>query len=135
MGRATYLRLSTKPIDQAPLAAARARLGEERLRQQVLAGGYRLHDWRGAEDVYKEYLVHIAAAGAMIPEALAAAADAGGWKGFRPMCSTSPARAGFMRPGRPVTKGLPEREPGRPGQSVQLAYPPQRAPRPADHRQ
>ncbi|MCB0008199.1 MAG: hypothetical protein KDE04_17165 [Anaerolineales bacterium] len=73
-GRATYLRLSTKPIDQAPLEAARARLGEERLRRQVLAGGYRLHDWRGAEDVYKEYLVHIAAAGAMIPEALAAAA-------------------------------------------------------------
>ena len=43
-GDALYLRLSTRPLDQAPFAAARARLGDERLRADVLAGGYRLVD-------------------------------------------------------------------------------------------
>ena len=74
-GRASYLRLSTKPIDQAPFAAALRRLGEDRLREQVLAGGYRLIDWKSAENVQREYLVHIATTGAMIPEAVAAAAE------------------------------------------------------------
>src|SRR4051794_40993485 len=37
-----YLRLSTRPIDQSPFEAARARLGDADLRRQVLAGGYRL---------------------------------------------------------------------------------------------
>ena len=41
-GESMYLRLSTRPIDQAPFEAARARLGDERLRADVLAGGYRL---------------------------------------------------------------------------------------------
>ena len=41
-GRARYLRLSTRPIDQAPFAAALERVGEDALRRQVLAGGYRL---------------------------------------------------------------------------------------------
>lgn len=74
-GRATYLRLSTKPIAQNLLNPALARLGEERLRRQALAGGYRLYDWReGGPDVDRRYIVHIAAAGAMIPEACRAAA-------------------------------------------------------------
>jgi pyruvate dehydrogenase E1 component len=43
-GGAYYLRLTTRPIDQAPFEAARARLGDAVLRRQVLAGGYRLVD-------------------------------------------------------------------------------------------
>ncbi len=73
-GHATYLRLSTKPIDQRLLTGAKARLGEETLRQQVLAGGYRLLEWRqGGEQIDPSTVVHIAATGAMIPEACAAA--------------------------------------------------------------
>ena len=41
---AYYLRLTTRPLDQAPFEAARARLGDVVLRRQVLAGGYRLVD-------------------------------------------------------------------------------------------
>ncbi len=74
-GYATYLRLSTKPIEQQLFSTVLARLGEETLREQVLAGGYRLLDWRqGGPDVDERYLVHIAASGAMLPEACAAAA-------------------------------------------------------------
>ncbi|CAN5629429.1 1-deoxy-D-xylulose-5-phosphate synthase N-terminal domain-containing protein [soil metagenome] len=73
-GRATYLRLSTKPIDQQLLQPALERLGEETLREQVLAGGYQLLDWRqGGPDVDQRYVVNIAASGAMVPEACAAA--------------------------------------------------------------
>jgi pyruvate dehydrogenase E1 component len=73
-GFATYLRLSTKPIEQRLLQPALERLGEERLREQTLAGGYRLWDWRqGGADVDERYVVQIAASGAMIPEACAAA--------------------------------------------------------------
>ncbi|MEM9563860.1 MAG: transketolase C-terminal domain-containing protein [Actinomycetota bacterium] len=43
-GGAGYLRLSTRPVDQAPFAAAIDRLGETSLRNQVLAGGYRIHE-------------------------------------------------------------------------------------------
>ena len=39
-----YFRLTTRPVDQAPFEAARARLGERLLRRQVLAGAYRLVD-------------------------------------------------------------------------------------------
>ena len=74
-GRASYFRLSTKPIDQRPFHEALTRLGEARLKQQVLAGGYRLHDWRSVEGVDKSYLVHIVTTGAMIPEALDAAKE------------------------------------------------------------
>jgi pyruvate dehydrogenase E1 component len=73
-GRASYLRLSTKPIDQRPFEAALARIGTAELRRQALAGGYRLLDWREtAPDAEPGTVVHIAAAGAMVPEALAAA--------------------------------------------------------------
>lgn len=73
-GYATYLRLSTKPVEQRLLQPAIDRLGEATLRAQVLAGGYRLWDWRqGGAEVDERYVVHIAAAGAMIPEACAAA--------------------------------------------------------------
>ncbi|WTW99269.1 hypothetical protein OG216_40645 [Streptomycetaceae bacterium NBC_01309] len=41
---AYYFRLTTRPIDQEPFEAARARLGDAVLRRQVLAGAYRLLD-------------------------------------------------------------------------------------------
>ena len=85
-GRATYLRLSTKAIDQSLLAPALQRLGEQTLREQTLAGGYRLLD---AHSDFPETramprammprammpLVNIATVGTMIPEALEAAAQ------------------------------------------------------------
>lgn len=70
-GMSTYLRLSTRPIDQAPFAVALERLGEEALRRAVLAGGYRLVDPAGDE----RPAVTIATTGATAPEALAAAAE------------------------------------------------------------
>ena len=70
-GTSGYLRLSTRPIDQAPFANVLAIMGEQRLRSQVLAGGYRLVD--GPEDGRPG--VTIATTGAMAPEALAAAAE------------------------------------------------------------
>lgn len=69
-GDATYLRLSTKPIDQGLLVGAIARLGEEALRREVLAGGYRLVV--PPEELSAAPRVSIAAAGPMIPEAHAA---------------------------------------------------------------
>ena len=73
-GRSTYLRLSTKSIDQALLTPALERLGIDELQRQVLAGGYRLVDWRNVDPVVpRERLVHIATTGVMIPEAIEAA--------------------------------------------------------------
>ena len=74
-GRATYLRLSTKPVDQSLLEPALARLGETELRRQVLEGGYRLLDWQTATPAADPgSLVHIATTGIMLPEAMEAAA-------------------------------------------------------------
>ncbi|MBX3011777.1 MAG: hypothetical protein KF832_09745 [Caldilineaceae bacterium] len=73
-GYATYLRLSTKPIEQQLFQGALERLGEKALRTQVLAGGYQLLHWRQSETpLDDQYVVHIAASGAMIPEAYKAA--------------------------------------------------------------
>jgi pyruvate dehydrogenase E1 component len=73
-GLATYLRLSTKPVDQSLIEPALARLGEAELQRQVLAGGYRLVDRRvEAPDVEERYVVQLAASGAMVPDAVAAA--------------------------------------------------------------
>ncbi|MCC6315281.1 MAG: pyruvate dehydrogenase [Thermomicrobiales bacterium] len=73
-GRSTYLRLSTKPIDQALMAEALARLGEEEIRRQALQGGYRVVDRRViAPDLPLTDVVQIAAGGIMLPEAIAAA--------------------------------------------------------------
>jgi pyruvate dehydrogenase E1 component len=73
-GRSSYLRLSTRPIDQRPFAAALAAHGEERLRSSVLAGGYRLID--AAPD--GRPAVTLVTTGAMVPEAIAAAGDLDG---------------------------------------------------------
>ncbi|HET7037157.1 MAG TPA: 1-deoxy-D-xylulose-5-phosphate synthase N-terminal domain-containing protein [Thermomicrobiaceae bacterium] len=74
-GLASYLRLSTKPIDQTLLEPALARLGEAELRRQVLEGGYRLVDRRETTpQLPASQVVQLVTAGAMVPEAVAAAA-------------------------------------------------------------
>ena len=70
-GASTYLRLSTRPIDQTPFAAALALYGESRLRSHVLAGGYRLIE--GPDD--GRPAVTIITTGVMAPEAITAAAE------------------------------------------------------------
>ncbi len=67
-GDALYLRLSTKPVEQAPLADLVARRGEDAVRADVLAGGFRLREPEALEDG-----VVIATCGALVPEVLAAA--------------------------------------------------------------
>ncbi|HEV2528429.1 MAG TPA: transketolase C-terminal domain-containing protein [Thermomicrobiales bacterium] len=73
-GLSTYLRLSTKTIDQSLFAEPLARFGEDELRRQVLAGGYRLIDRTVATpDLPAADTVTIAAGGIMVPEAVEAA--------------------------------------------------------------
>lgn len=69
----TYLRLTSKPVDQSLLAVPTDADQRERLRDQVIRGAYRLVD-RSGEAGYKpgKNVVHIFAVGAMIPEAVAA---------------------------------------------------------------
>lgn len=77
-GGATYFRLTTRALDQRPFSRVRDRIGDAALRKQVVAGGYRLVDGfhppqaRVAADAP---VVHLAASGAMLPEALAAAEE------------------------------------------------------------
>jgi len=66
-----YLRLTTRDIDQAPFEDARERLGEQALRADVLAGGYVLSEVGPADGPQ----VVLAASGAVVPEALAAAGE------------------------------------------------------------
>jgi len=74
-GLSTYLRLSTKPINQKLMDEPLARLGEDELRRQVLQGGYRILDRTIATpDLPARDVVQIAVGGIMVPEALAAAA-------------------------------------------------------------
>ena len=75
-GRATYFRLTTKQIDQHRMTEAITRIGEANLRKQVLAGGYRIVDWRtAAPELPRTHLVHLVAAGTMVPDAMDAAAQ------------------------------------------------------------
>jgi len=71
--RSTYLRLTSKPVDQALLPLPSLAAERERLRQQVIRGAYRLVD-RRAEAGYQpgKNAVHIFASGALVPEAIAA---------------------------------------------------------------
>ncbi|MEE8457986.1 MAG: 1-deoxy-D-xylulose-5-phosphate synthase N-terminal domain-containing protein [Acidimicrobiia bacterium] len=62
-----YLRMSTRPIDQAPFDEASERTGSGRLRHDVLAGGYRLREPDQGEPLI------LAASGPVMPEVLAAA--------------------------------------------------------------
>ena len=70
-GESTYLRLSTRPIDQEPFDEAVDRYGEARLRELVLAGGYRIAEPREQNRPG----VTIVTTGVMVPEALAAAEE------------------------------------------------------------
>jgi len=65
-GTSAYLRLSTRPVDQSLAAVPTDPAARERRRRQVVAGGYPLRRRDGA-------VVTIAAMGAMVSEALAAA--------------------------------------------------------------
>jgi pyruvate dehydrogenase E1 component len=68
-GDSLYLRLSTRPVDQSPFLAAAERVGTERLRGDVLAGGYRLRE----SALVDAPRVVLASCGAVLPEALHAA--------------------------------------------------------------
>ncbi len=75
---AYYFRLTTRPLDQAPFESLRTRIGDDVLRRQVLAGGYRLVD--GASDPGQgggtdSPVVTLVGTGAVLPEVLAAAAE------------------------------------------------------------
>jgi pyruvate dehydrogenase E1 component len=75
---AYYMRLSTRPIEQAPFEAARARLGDAVLRRQVLAGAYRLVDAFHAHPELADQgapVVHLVGSGAVLPEVLTAAEE------------------------------------------------------------
>jgi len=68
-GQSLYLRLSTKPVDQAPFAALVEARGADAVRADVVAGGFRLREAHPAA----EDRVVLATCGAMVPETLAAA--------------------------------------------------------------
>lgn len=69
----TYLRLTTKQVDQNLFPRPPDAEQRQRLRRQVLAGAYRLRDCRGLDGYSPgENVVQLFAAGAMVPEALAA---------------------------------------------------------------
>jgi pyruvate dehydrogenase E1 component len=96
-GTSAYLRLSTRPVDQGLAAVPADPAARERRRRQAVAGAYRL---RRVPDPQ----VTIAAMGAVIPEALAAAErlDAAGIPADV-VCVTSPGllfRALLARQGR-----------------------------------
>jgi pyruvate dehydrogenase E1 component len=68
------LRLSTRPINQAPFEAAKARIGVDMLRQQVLNGAYRLATWQDHHpELHDAPRVMLCASGTLIPETLEAA--------------------------------------------------------------
>ena len=108
-GGSLYARLSTRPIDQRPFADAAERLGTERLRADVLAGGYRLLE------PDEPAAVVLATCGPVVPEVLArgGGTGAGGRAGARARpdqrgppvprrgvarCERPRARAGRPRP-------------------------------------
>ena len=71
--RSTYVRLTTKRVDQGLFRLPDDPAGGERLRKQVLYGAYRLVD-RSAHPDYEpgSNVVHVIACGAMVPEAVEA---------------------------------------------------------------
>jgi pyruvate dehydrogenase E1 component len=68
-GGSFYFRLTTKPVDQEPFARVLAGQGEDALRSDVIAGGYRLREAAGSQ----ADRVVLAACGALVPETLQAA--------------------------------------------------------------
>ncbi|MFC4494845.1 pyruvate dehydrogenase [Streptomyces ovatisporus] len=83
-GNSTYLRLSTRSVDQSLAAVPADPAARERRRRQTVAGGYMLRR-------HADPSLTIAAAGAMVPEALAAADRLGELGvGADVVCVTSP---------------------------------------------
>jgi pyruvate dehydrogenase E1 component len=72
-GTSTYLRLSTRAIDQQPFETVLDRVGESELRRQILLGGYRLLEPDASLESAPR--VVLAAAGPILPEVLLAAAE------------------------------------------------------------
>ena len=73
-GISTYLRLSTADVDQTLFQPSLDRFGQDELRRQVLAGGYRIIDATlDAPETSPADTVQIVSAGIMLPEAIAAA--------------------------------------------------------------
>lgn len=73
-GRASYLRLTTRPVEQSLLDGVLQRLGEQQLRRAVLEGGYRLMDAHAEQPATVfDGEVTLVAAGAVMPEVCAAA--------------------------------------------------------------
>ena len=70
-GAISYLRLSTRPIDQGPFRKVLDSMGEDRARADVVAGGYRLRD---PSDVSLVPVV-LAGSGSVMPELVAAAEE------------------------------------------------------------
>ncbi|MEA2256440.1 MAG: pyruvate dehydrogenase component [Solirubrobacteraceae bacterium] len=106
-GTSAYFRLSTRPVDQALAAVPDDPAAREARRRDVLAGGYRLREGGG---------VTIVAVGAVVPEALEAAAELDA----EVVCLTSPdlvfralqARAGLGEGEHAILARLfPERRP------------------------
>jgi pyruvate dehydrogenase E1 component len=77
-GSSSYLRLTTRVVDQALAAPVRTRLGEAEYRRQVVAGGYRLlepAEVAGESDIVLPADapgLTVVAMGAVVPEAVAA---------------------------------------------------------------
>ena len=76
-GTSHYLRLTTRPLDQAPFEAVRRRVGDAVLRGRVLAGAYQLLD-AGELAATGAPAVNLVATGAVLPETLAAAEELAG---------------------------------------------------------
>jgi pyruvate dehydrogenase E1 component len=89
-GRSSYLRLSTKPIEQSLLEPTMAQLGQDRLREDFLRGGYVVSPapnpslWEGGRNsppigrgggwAHTSPILHLITTGAMLPEAIEATA-------------------------------------------------------------
>lgn len=67
---AYYFRLSTRSMDQSHFEAARERLGDRILREQVIAGAYRLID--ATEETARRPVINLASSGAVLPEVIEA---------------------------------------------------------------
>jgi pyruvate dehydrogenase E1 component len=74
---AAMIRLSERVLDQTPFDLARRRLGEDHLRRLVIAGAYVLSD-SSALALAGAPAVDVLATGALVPEALEAAAELAG---------------------------------------------------------
>jgi len=72
---AYYFRLTTRPIEQGPFAAAAERIGAAELRRQVLRGGYRLVEPEPTAVAEGAPAITLVGTGAVLPEVLTAAAE------------------------------------------------------------